>query len=168
MAESAGDGTHVVPSGDRGGRGPVAEIVKTPLAVDAGLLPGSGPPPSDAIGVGRPDRVREEIRRDLFAVDAQFLDRVDRRGIEGERSAVAGLGGDVFDPRLPVATDDRRAAVDGELVADEISPLERGELGPSQSGDGSNAQRDTRGGIEVVCAAAIAARTSSDVIASRG
>jgi hypothetical protein len=156
VAESAGDSAHVVPTRDRGGRGPVPQIVKTPLAVDPGLLPGSGPPPSDAIGVGGPGRVGEEVGRDLLPVDAQFIDRVDRRGVEGEGAAVAGLGGDVFDPRLAVAADDRRAAVDRELVAGEVGPLERGDLGPTQPGDRGKAQRDTRGRIERVRAAACA------------
>ncbi len=151
VAEASCDGAHVVPTRDRGGRGPVPQIVETPLAVDSGLLTGSGPPPSDAIGVGGPGRVGEQVGRDLLAIDAQLIDRVDRRGVEGEGSTVAGLGRDVFDPRLPIAADDRRAAVDGELVACEIGPLERGELGPAKPRDGGKAQRDTGSGIEVVC-----------------
>ena len=144
------------------------QIVKTPLAVDPRLLPGPVPPPSDAIGVGGPGRVGEEVERDLFAIGAQLIDRFDCRGVESEGATVTGLGGDVVDPRLAIAADDRRAAVDGELIACEIGPLERGELGPPQPGNRSYAQRDTGGGIEVVRSGDRGARTSSAVIASRG
>ncbi len=61
VTESTGDRSHVVALADRDGGRPVAQIVETPLHVDARVVPRSSPPPADVIGrdeVATPTRPR--------------------------------------------------------------------------------------------------------------
>jgi hypothetical protein len=88
VAEPAGDGAHVVATRDRGGGGPLAEIVQAPLLVDPGELARTRPPPANAVEIRGIGGVGEHVRRYDLATGSQLHDVIDRLVVECGRASI--------------------------------------------------------------------------------